>query len=497
MINMLPTTGLQTAPFGPAMPGEKNDPVDLYADLFAALFTVPPPVKLVEPPTTVKPNEDLNFTGNGEKNVGSDNPFTEMFGETPFAPLSPDNKAGVVAEKRDAHPVFSQPSLPKSLFEATRPVEYLGPPVGLPTDKKSEKPLVPMVGSDLRNPIRVADDCVMPVKGMTAGKYGEVEFAQNSTDSRTPIVDDRDQSADGFQLLEIPPAPPANQSLETQQSIDVPVEEVGEIVILESSVTPNPDYRVPGEPPQVSTELLPFEFRTKNSERVETPVQSESTLLETFTANVLIDARPREVMKSSTSIRVEATEFESLMPTDEEPIKKIETKERTEFSFETSVDGEPVVERPAPFLFPEAKLKDAILDQVGSNIRELIDNKLESPDKREIKIRLKPEELGSVEITLVKSADGVIEAHFRTENPQTQQLLNETLAQLRESLENSGIKVGSLETSCGSTFAGPDGGGSSREENDGVNTQTHLRTTFDETVKVDEPGTNRLVNLRA
>lgn len=72
-----------------------------------------------------------------------------------------------------------------------------------------------------------------------------------------------------------------------------------------------------------------------------------------------------------------------------------------------------------------------------------------------LKMRLNPAELGAVEIRIEKDAAGNLNAYFQTENEEARKILTENLAQLRDSLQDSGWQFERVEVSCGSfSFAG-------------------------------------------
>jgi Flagellar hook-length control protein FliK len=482
MINMLPATNIQPTQNGPLPMGEKPEKIDLYADLFAALFTVPMPMKPVEP-IAIK----VSPVTSGEASNGIDSeastPETPEFG---FSTL----QSGPIFPPEIKSPITLTP------MPTDRP-EFLGPPVELtPGEKEDIAPPI-QLGPHDRKPIPLTDTCGLPGDGGIKS-IPKSEFIMTRDVTTSEILLDQIENGD---LLELPTVTSPNAGpLVPEQAAGKPtVGKEFEVIaadalpsVFPTSIAPTREFvRLPRE-------FQPIEKKDLSIERLDHEAQSDGTLLETFTANVLIDSRPKEFARAATAGHREATEFAGSI-TEVERLKKPEAEQGSEFSFDSSVSGEPAALRPAPFGLPEGKLRRAILDQVGSNLNDLAANKLEQGDKREIKIRLKPEELGTVEITLIKNGEGTIEAHFVTDNPQTQYLLEQTLAQLRESLENSGIKVGSLETSCSSAFSDAyNGGGSTRDSGSSSgDSRMPLRNTFDEPLAKDEEKANRLVNLRA
>jgi hypothetical protein len=512
MINMLPTTSFQPPPqnaqFGP---GEKPEKTDLYSDLFAAFFTVSPPnQRWVDPLKTAAQNDGEKGPKAGAETTVPEIARFEIPGSGEEMPLIPARQAPIDGP------------------------EFLGPPVEVSKFAKVESTQTPL-GPHARIPIVVSDTCGLPAD--TAGgprsgggismilppegdhmpidiltldnpghpQGGGVGVILPPNGDHMPIdiltLDDFDHpQEDGLELLDIQQGlNPFRKSrgevepvLELKEHVvETPVSEGTPIsVAIPTPVVKEPPARLPRE----------FAATDKRELKVEADSganKSPSTLLEAFTASVLVDSRPREMVRAATAGRTELTEFVEAISLAGGTSERLEAEPGADFSFESTVSSETAQVKAAPFEHAEEKLKEAILDQVGTTVSEFAESKMASPAKREITIRLKPEELGTVEVTLMKNADGVLSAHFTTDNPQTQHLLDQTLAQLRESLENSGMKVGLLETSCNSNFSDAHGSGSPSSESRMAETRVPLRTTFDDLPRTEETKTNRLVNLRA
>ena len=143
-------------------------------------------------------------------------------------------------------------------------------------------------------------------------------------------------------------------------------------------------------------------------------------------------------------------------------------------------------------------LNGKVFEQIEPRILELAAFNRNGGEKQILKMRLNPDELGAVEITLEKSSTGKINAHFQTESEATRQILNESLNQLRDSLQNSGWQVGDLEISCNSSSSN----GRERRENQsqqfGTTENQPVETTnSDGNLKGEDDKQSRLVNLRA
>jgi len=500
MINMLSTpTTFQAHSSPQGQPGESTEKLDLYADLFAALFTVPTPVRWVDP---------LRAAANADKRQmkeAAGGTTDKSPGGTPefFTPT----ETGATGTARSLSSPAEGVKLPSLLFRpepTQRPFEPAEPLPATPLDQKP-KGTIPRESPD-RIPRQIPDStCLMPVdgKGGTNGNGG-VEMILPPEGDHMPVDiltlngDDNPVEA-GVDLLELPPNPMTSSHSHKPEPSHNPDGRQGlemtrpENIDVTSSLAP-----VGPEPLRLPKEFALAEKQELEMDREKNGIDSIPTLLETFTASVMVDTRSRDSARSTTAVRSESADLIEAISSDHEGSKIQDADQASDFSFDSSVNTEASELRPAPFDVPEAKLKEAILEQVGSQITNLVKDRFDGAGKREITIRLKPEELGTVEITLVRNAEGIIDAHFTTDNPQTQYLLDETIAQLRESLENSGIKVGSIETSCSTTtFSDTQGGDGSSKPPTHSTGRVPLRETFEELPKNDESRIERLVNLRA
>jgi Flagellar hook-length control protein FliK len=116
-----------------------------------------------------------------------------------------------------------------------------------------------------------------------------------------------------------------------------------------------------------------------------------------------------------------------------------------------------------------------------------------------LKLRLRPAELGTVEIKLEKDASGKLTAHFQTETEATKQILVERFEGLQNALQNAGWQIDKLDfsTKSFSTAGNENRGDQSRqtETRENRNGQTERFEGVLDTK--DESSTNRLVSLRA
>ena len=490
MINMIATTAFDLKGTAAPRPGEKPE-VDLYADLFAAFFTVPPPD--AKPLQLVVDGEQVS-SGRPENIADPNLPGTIPSGISPTGQLDdvPRDMPALELWPRPVTAPIPVDARPDPISDARPPVDLIGPPLG---DVKMDPKLDITPPDD--DPPGVIDlpEFNPPVKLSTRGPVGVI-LPPNGDHMPIDTIEVRDYDHPvEAEVLEIPPVVTPVRAERDEPILDVQPA-VREQVSLQDvqaafgfSAFGNKVNSEPRKAVEPNT-------RDKATTEIQPDPKPETTYLETFATNVLTDTRPREALRTTFSTSKEI-KIESIF---EESIRPVEKKQReddggAEFSFESGL-GETAIDKPAPSQFADAKLKRLIFDQVGSNLTDLALNQKEGVDQRVIKIRLKPAELGTVEITLAKNSDGVIDAHFRTENPHTQHILNETLAQLRDSLESSGMKVGNLDTSCGTSFSGA-GGGDERSPVRTIDIPRAERTTFDESVRPDEPKSSRLLNLRA
>lgn len=95
-----------------------------------------------------------------------------------------------------------------------------------------------------------------------------------------------------------------------------------------------------------------------------------------------------------------------------------------------------------------------VVAQLERPILETV-NTIPPKQTRSLRIRLKPEELGQVEVQLSRDAAGKVSAQMYVERENARQVLSQTLPQLRQALEQAGIAVDHLQVSSeSSSFAG-------------------------------------------
>lgn len=117
---------------------------------------------------------------------------------------------------------------------------------------------------------------------------------------------------------------------------------------------------------------------------------------------------------------------------------------------------------------------------------------------KSMKIHLRPEELGAVEVTLVRHDNGAFSARLTAENESSRQALTDNIVQLRQSLEAAGLRLQDIEVgSRPSSFTGQGEGHGHREQSGSAH--------FSPDANADRGGLSegtgendiRLLNLRA
>jgi flagellar hook-length control protein FliK len=124
-------------------------------------------------------------------------------------------------------------------------------------------------------------------------------------------------------------------------------------------------------------------------------------------------------------------------------------------------------------------------------------------EHKTLKLKLRPEELGQVDIEITRDAAGRLNAHFTVEHDQTQRVLREELGQLRTALEQAGWQVEQLAISTQQPHLGGQTGGQSAQQ--GATDSMPFSLPEREPLNDTEPTSNgglptaqdRLLNLHA
>ena len=490
MINMFPTSAIDPFPKS-GFPG--GDPYDQYTDLFAALFTFPAPA----PAPLSEPVIQAVDAVSGET-LPSLNDTSEATAARPFSDGMADilglfpSTTELKKKSSDIEPIVlpSEKGEPKN-----EDARFLGPPIpAIPTKPVEVAP----AADSLSEPPE--DVCSMPVDGKVPSPKLDVKnTGMDHPDIKVGRRKHEDDHPVELEILEMPTDPlPPSHKLEK----DTP-REIQPRIVSNESLKSNDLMAAAAAGALNSAKPQPVDAAPKiwtaDLKEHKIAKKVESTLLETFTNNVIPDTVAAMSGRGKAAVKSLWDGAETFVEIDKPVEERPQSELATEFSFESALNGGSALGKTEKAFSSDIKAKRLILDQVGSSLTDLALRQKEGVAERVLKIKLKPAELGTVEITLSKNADGVIDAHFKTDNPHTQHLLGETLAQLRDSLENSGMKVGNLETSCSNSFTGGNAGGE-RERQTFVTPreQQFEQPQFSTSAKTsDESKQNRLLNLRA
>jgi flagellar hook-length control protein FliK len=71
-----------------------------------------------------------------------------------------------------------------------------------------------------------------------------------------------------------------------------------------------------------------------------------------------------------------------------------------------------------------------------------------SQGRTEVRVQLRPPELGAVRVELVSDQNNMVEARIFTERDDVRQMIQRNLSELRESLTASGVEVGDFDVSA-------------------------------------------------
>jgi hypothetical protein len=483
--------------------------VDLYAEMLSAFFPVP---------TVASPSQPLpEATAVNENEIPGD-PFAQTAPENTDGPhLLPTGEsiAADATEFASAKPAPADSLDILGLNASARSKRRIDDAVDEKLKmlgKAKGNPLIQrVIGRDERLPVGQGGAvCVMPT---TKGKV-ETNFIVPRTKAINGLLPINGNSTDGsegpveVEILELPTPPPPPPKHE------VSIEEAEPILELTSAASSDGNFSAPADSAHlisavpaavqhrhetegiVTSPFRPERIELENNKKVEPATGQASTLLQMFTNRVLVDARSSQTARTLVK---EGLEAETAAPILADTLAENEQADgEAGFSFDTSVGGETKSAKPELPQLSDAKTRRVVLDQVGSQLNDLAAAQKPGDDKRVLTIKLSPAELGTVEITLSKSADGVIDAHFQTDNPHAQHAINETLAQLRDSLERSGMQVGSLNTSCTSSYSNPQGGADGREaKHFGAAGSTLSADSTIDSPQKSEGDSDRLVSLRA
>src|SRR5262249_25435066 len=110
---------------------------------------------------------------------------------------------------------------------------------------------------------------------------------------------------------------------------------------------------------------------------------------------------------------------------------------------------------------------------------------------RSVRLRLRPEELGQVEIQLTRDSSGKVSAQLSVERENTRAVLVQSLPQLRQTLERAGVTVERLQVTSETLAFARDG----RDTRQQVAHEA-TRSSFSKTESLDESETRSKDRVR-
>lgn len=110
--------------------------------------------------------------------------------------------------------------------------------------------------------------------------------------------------------------------------------------------------------------------------------------------------------------------------------------------------GASVVSRSDSAGATDAVLSNENAEMAAAQIVESAE-RLAPQQERAVRLRLRPEELGAVEMLLTRDAEGRLSARLTVETDAALQVVNEGLGSLRESLERAGVAIDRLDVNAG------------------------------------------------
>jgi flagellar hook-length control protein FliK len=126
-------------------------------------------------------------------------------------------------------------------------------------------------------------------------------------------------------------------------------------------------------------------------------------------------------------------------------------------------------------------VKQIITPQVASQLVDLA-GATQPRQQRSVRLRLRPEELGQIDIELSRDSAGKVSAQVTVERDSARTALTQSLPQLRETLERAGLQVDQLNVSSdASSFAG-----SSRENGQPANESSRSSSMYETSTSASE-----------
>lgn len=221
-------------------------------------------------------------------------------------------------------------------------------------------------------------------------------------------------------------------------------------IIVDNFSQLEPNSVKPTEPTVVLAEKDSMLFKSGIDENRETAAVSES--LEIFEyvkaseSNVEtpeISAFEESPVREYSAIKIETAD--NPIPRPEIPVTP--SNEFSGLNFERFIDRSSAkLESSSPVreVMPD---RAPVLEQISTGLVKSAEFVKATGDAQLLKMRLRPAELGEVEVRIERDSNGRINAHFQTSGENSHKIISENLPQLRESMQNAGLQVENLEVS--------------------------------------------------
>ena len=240
------------------------------------------------------------------------------------------------------------------------------------------------------------------------------------------------------------PLQPRNLDIATTK-----IQTPGEVSSLDSGEV---EINVDSDEPITTAGLNPEPIETKRiaPDRVTAEaIKREANIVASYLAQSARDARVAVMESVKTQLSGNATDSNSNNSTAERAAEN-----RSQNPSSTIPAALESLSFAATFRKQSENLKETVGPQVTDQILELAAT-TSSRQPRSVRLRLRPEELGQVEIQLTRDSAGRVSAQLTVERENTRMVLTQSMSQLRDSLERAGLHVDRLEvTSDTATFSG-------------------------------------------
>ncbi|MBR3811077.1 MAG: flagellar hook-length control protein FliK [Agathobacter sp.] len=225
---------------------------------------------------------------------------------------------------------------------------------------------------------------------------------------------------------------------------------LGKMEEMLSEVSENCDVTVEELMEYVKTEEFNSEFKMENSE-VEVleaeNVENETELKETIKVEV---ETTEETSETKTDNTVKVTEFETSESTSGHTERDMShSQAETNHQFLTNVASDNNLQNVALsvenglnqyFTYEAREIMQQILDYIKVSVK---------PDMTSLQMQLNPEELGTLQIE-VSNKNGMLTAQFTTQDESVKAIIEGQLIQLKENLNEQGLKVQAVEVTVAS-----------------------------------------------